>query len=104
MDNKLTFNSVKTKCMKIYEDMCIQSVAKEVESLESQLRQDLIATHSDLMNSLSTLKERYLVSTESISYNQKSRVIGDIVERLLSKGYESLSRKAKEETMGELRI
>ena len=84
--------------------MCIQSVAKEVESIESQLRQDLITTHSDLMKSLSTLKERYLVSTESISYNQKSRVIGDIVERLLSKGYELLSRKAKEETMGELRI
>ena len=91
------FLSVKNKCLEIHHKKCEDSVQSEIEKLESDIRQENLATLQDLYNRIETLKTAYQGKTGGITYKLKEVVIKSISEKLLLKGFEVLMRRDKEQ-------
>ena len=96
-DIQKKFLAIKTKCLAIYEQKCQKAIQKEVENIESLIRQDLYATVLDFNTELDKLKQAYQTATQSIIYAQKDQVIRTICEKLIMKAYEAIARRDKEQ-------
>lgn len=88
--------SIKQKCLKIYDAKCQESVAKEVEAIESMIRQEQVESMQDLGKHIEALKKSYAVNTAGIEYQMKELVITSLCEKLLTRGFESIQRRDRE--------
>ena len=69
---------------------------KDMEALESMIRQEQIGCVADLTKEIETLKATFIANTSTIEFSKKDSVISGICEKLLVKGFESISRRDRE--------
>jgi hypothetical protein len=85
------------KCEHIYAERCSALIAKNVENLESLIRQDLFpGCSSELIENVTKLKSSYFGLTENYPHALRSLVIAEITEKLLIKGFDAIVRRDKE--------
>jgi len=84
-------------CLSRCEDHCKKLIARDLENVESLIRQELVGSLDDLLSQIEKLKERYFETTKSIVFATKDFIFAQVSEKLLLKGVESIIRSDKDQ-------
>ena len=92
------YKSLKMRLAKQYENQFKSILAPISAPVEQKIRLDQYQKPQDLLDDITKMKELYLAETKEMEYNRKELLLSHECERLITKGFENMWRKLRDES------